>query len=177
MKKDRLVVTLFCALVIAVPAVCSAASITMAVTGEKQGQLIGDNTQRGQEKTIVVLASSVELLSPHDEASGQATGRFQPGPVGITKNLDRSTPQLMQALIMNENLTSVVIRFYKRSHAGTLQNYFTITLADASLGALASTGNGASGAVEENLSLYWRRMEMKDELTGATSVADWALAP
>lgn len=54
---------------------------------------------------------SYSLVSPRDPATGQATGKRQHSPIKFTKLINNVSPLLFQALVNNENLTSVVIQF------------------------------------------------------------------
>jgi type VI secretion system secreted protein Hcp len=72
---------------------------TMSVTAQKQGAF----------GPIVVSGITHEITSPRDPASGLPTGKRQHQPITITKELDKTTPLLLNAFVDNENLTSVVI--------------------------------------------------------------------
>jgi type VI protein secretion system component Hcp len=56
----------------------------------------------GSVECVIEQSSSV---APRDAASGLPTGKRQHKPISITKELDKSTPLLMQALCTNENVT------------------------------------------------------------------------
>jgi type VI secretion system secreted protein Hcp len=76
-----------------------AATGTVQVTAQVQGT-IGPFDVQGLSHEIVV---------PHDEATGAASGKTEHQPIVITKTLDSSTPKLLQALVTNENLKDVLI--------------------------------------------------------------------
>jgi type VI secretion system secreted protein Hcp len=76
-----------------------AAAGSVQITGQHQGAIGPINLQ----------AVSHEIVSPRDAASGLATGKRQHKPITITKQLDQSTPLLLNALVTNENLSSVTI--------------------------------------------------------------------
>jgi type VI secretion system secreted protein Hcp len=65
--------------------------------------------KQGAIGPITLQAMSHEIVSPRDAASGLPTGKRQHKPITITKQLDKSTPLLLNALATNENLTSVTI--------------------------------------------------------------------
>ena len=50
-------------------------------------------------------------------------------PMTITKEIDKSSPKLMQALSSGEHLTEVVLDFYRISPKGTEEKYYTVKLA------------------------------------------------
>jgi len=72
----------------------------ISVTGQKQGSFA---------KGIAVIAVSHEIVSPRDPASGLPTGKRQHKPITITMELGATTPKFLNALVTNENLTSVLI--------------------------------------------------------------------
>jgi len=61
------------------------------------------------EEPIRVVGFSHSISSPRDAATGLPTGRRQHKPFSATKEIDRSTPMLMNMLVHNEELGSVEI--------------------------------------------------------------------
>jgi prepilin-type processing-associated H-X9-DG protein len=59
------------------------------------------------------------IVSPRDSASGLPTGKRQHKPMVITKEWDKATPLLMQALVSNENITELP--------TGEVELNFTVT--------------------------------------------------
>jgi len=80
--------------------------------GAKQGIIKGSVVQKGREGKIIVIAVSHEIISPRDMASGLPTGKRQHKPFVITKELDKSTPLLYNALVNNENITEWELQFW-----------------------------------------------------------------
>lgn len=111
----------------------------LKITGSKQGVIKGSTIQKGKEGLIEIIAFEHEIVSPRDAATGQATGRRQHKHLVITKELDKSTTALSQALIQNEVLTSFELKFYTPNKMGaaggqgTQVNHFTIRLKNASV--------------------------------------------
>jgi type VI secretion system secreted protein Hcp len=73
------------------------------------GTLLVDGQQQGQfdPNGIPVTGVSHEVQTPIDASSGQPLGRRVHKPLTITKELDKSTPMLIQALVTNELLRTV----------------------------------------------------------------------
>ncbi|MGN7785324.1 type VI secretion system tube protein TssD [Niabella sp. 22666] len=90
----------------------------LKITCSKQGVIKGSTIQKGKEGLIEIIAFDHEIISPRDAATGQATGRRQHKPLVITKELDKSTTALSQALIQNEVLTSFELKFYTPNKMG-----------------------------------------------------------
>lgn len=109
----------------------------LKLKGQKQGNIKGGVTLKGRENTIEVIACNHEVVSPRDAASGLATGKRRHLPLIITKELDRSTPLLMQALISSEVITSFELQFYTSQNTGSIgrtsaeKNHYTIRLTNA----------------------------------------------
>jgi type VI secretion system secreted protein Hcp len=97
---------------------------TFAATGQKQGAI--DTT---------LIGFSHEIVSPRDPASGLPTGKRQHKPLTIVKELDKSTPLLLNALVQNENLTSVLIGLLRNG-----QEVATVKLTNASVASYKDTG-------------------------------------
>lgn len=51
--------------------------------------------------------------------------------ITLTKEVDKSSPKLFQALTSGEQMKSVVLEFYRISPKGTEEKYYTITLSNA----------------------------------------------
>lgn len=111
----------------------------LRLKGQNQGNIKGGVTLKGRENTIEVIACNHEVVLPRDAASGLATGKRRHLPLVITKELDRSTPLLMQALISGEVLTSFELQFYSSQNIGSIgrtgaeKNHYTIRLTNATL--------------------------------------------
>ncbi len=96
-------------------------SATLQVTGARQGAF--------STSPMALVGISHEIVSPRDPSTGQASGKRTHKPFVITKRFDKSTPLFLQALVTNENLTSVLIGLLKSD--GTQEA--TITLHNAQI--------------------------------------------
>ena len=82
----------------------------------------------------MVIAANHEVLSPRDAASGLANGRRMHKPFVITKEIDKSTPLLYNALVNNENITEWELQFWTSNSgkgAGSEKQYYTVKLTNA----------------------------------------------
>ena len=75
------------------------------------------------------------VVSPRDAASGLPTGKRQHKPFVITKQMDKASPLLYQALANNENLLNVSLYLYKDTEL-TTEHYFTIRLENAHIASI-----------------------------------------
>ncbi|MBW2109152.1 MAG: Hcp family type VI secretion system effector [Deltaproteobacteria bacterium] len=105
----------------------------LTLTGETQGEIKGSVTQAGREDSIMVIAFDYEVESPRDAASGLPTGKRQHKGITITKEVDKSSPLLMNLLVNNENITEWKLECWEPSKTGREHQYYTIELYDASV--------------------------------------------
>lgn len=110
----------------------------LRLKGTTQGDIKGSVTQRGREDTIMVIAYSHEVVSPRDSASGLPTGKRQHKPLVITKEIDKSTPLLFNALVTNEQITDWKLEFWQPSASGKEQQHYKIELVNASIAGIRS---------------------------------------
>jgi type VI secretion system secreted protein Hcp len=143
--------------------------IEMKITGKKTGVFVGDSNQKGHQDQILVSSYSFEVVSPRDASSGLPTGKRQYKPLTITKELNGSSPLLLQALSNNEQLTSVVINFYKTDRTGKQSNYYRVTLTNASISSVRQYSAG--GTVNEDVSFTFQKVQ-QDDLVAKTSFQD-----
>ena len=152
----------------------------LKVKGAKQGDIKGSVIRKGLEGQIQVIAVLHEIISPRDAASGQATGKRQHKPIVITKEIDRSTPLLRQALVTNERLTECQLQFYTGSSSGAERCYFTIKLTDASITSAsfvmpnAKHPETANLHEYEELALTYRKIEWTWVEGGITAQDEWS---
>src|SRR4051812_11755782 len=101
----------------------------LTLKGQQHGKVQGSVTQKGREGSILVVATSHEIVSPRDPATGLATGRRQHKPFVITKPIDKSTPILRSMLVTNENITEWTLKFWRAgAQTGAQQQYYTVDL-------------------------------------------------
>jgi type VI secretion system secreted protein Hcp len=161
---------------LAVPA--SATNIYCTVVGAKQGKFQGDPGVRGSDGTqIAVYALTEDLKVPFDPASGQATGRRQPSPITIVKELDKSSPQFFTAAVTNEILRSVTCTLYHNSNDGLTRAYYKIALTNATIVEVKDSGDGVNGAAHgderEHISFVYQKIELTDLESNTAAADDW----
>lgn len=110
----------------------------LKLTGETQGEIKGSVTQAGREDSIMVIATNHEVVSPRDAASGLPTGKRQHKPFTITKEVDKSTPLLMNVLVNNENIKDWKLEYWQPSATGKEVQHYTVELHNASIAGIRS---------------------------------------
>ena len=103
----------------------------MSLTGNNQGDIQGDCTQKGREQTILVYDIKHEIEIPRDTHTGLPTGQRIHHPLIITKRIDNSSPKLMQACTTGEQFSKVQVDFYQINPNGAEELYYQITLSNA----------------------------------------------
>ena len=157
----------------------------LSLKGEKQGEIKGSVIQKGREGKIMVIAVEHEVLSPHDPASGQATGNRMHKPFVITKELDASSPLLYAAFTTNENLSSCELQFWAPAvGAGTGTGMevmrYTVQLTNARISDIRFRMLNNKNpelmryAEFEEVSFIYQRIDWTWVSGGRTSGDDWA---
>jgi type VI secretion system secreted protein Hcp len=162
----------------------------ISIKGTKQGQFKGEGIQdKRKDKWLPVLSFNMEVISPRDIATGQASGKRQWKPISIVKEWGAASPQLLAACSTNEVLSDVVIEFSKTNVNGEEYVYQQIKLTNATISSVDRfTGNkdGAEGSSSarhtqsvdtlelERFRLTFQKIELADN-DGKTNFADdWA---
>lgn len=151
----------------------------LKLTGETQGEIKGSVTQTGREDSIQVIAYNHEIKSPRDAASGLPTGKRQHGPLTITKEIDKSTPLLLSAMINNENISQLELRFWQPSKTGKEVQFYTIEMVNASISNIE--GEMLNNKYPENMqhkerehvSFCYQKIIWTIEDGGITTEDDW----
>lgn len=108
----------------------------LSLKGKKTGEIKGSVIQKGREGKILVIAASHQLSSPTNPATGGASGKRVHAPFIITKELDKSTPLLYNALVTNELLPEWKLEFWgpqikAATGAGSEVQKYTVKLTNA----------------------------------------------
>ncbi len=102
----------------------------LIITGEEQGLIEGSCELDEREGTILVQAFDHVVEIPTD-SRGVASGSRVHRAMSITKEIDKSTPMLYQALCTNEMLTEVILNWYRLDGTGEYELYYSLTMANA----------------------------------------------
>lgn len=103
----------------------------LSLEGNTQGAIEGSCEIEGREGTILVYAMDHLINIPRDTHTGLPTGKRIHGSLKITKEVDKSSPKLYQALCSGEQCSMVQLDHYRISPQGAEENYFTIKLENA----------------------------------------------
>ena len=156
-----------------------AQSAYLTVVGQKQGAITGGVTVKGQEGSIEVHAFSESVVSPRDPTTGLPTGKRQHSPVTIVKEIDKSSPMLMTALVNNENLTTWVLKFFGTDATGKQVQTYTVTLTNASIASIAESlldneiPANVSLPLREEITFTYQKIQWTWMDGGITATDDW----
>src|SRR5271163_3499888 len=102
------------------------------IHGAVQGAFKGQGEGRDKDK-IPGVALTYGLAVPKDPATGFRTGKRQHKPVVFTKEWGAASPQLYQAIVTNETLTSVLFEFISTNALGKEEVDYTVELTNATI--------------------------------------------
>ncbi|MGL6259090.1 Hcp family type VI secretion system effector [Vibrio sp. WXL103] len=160
----------------------------MSIQGETQGHItagtnsadsVGNNWQEAHIDEFLVQQLEHSLTVPRDPQSGQPTGQRVHKPMIVTKQQDRCSPLLFNALVSGEKLPECVLRFYRTSVQGKQEHYYSIKLIDALIVdietqmAHCQDPEFATRQNEEIVKLTYRAIEVTHEVCGTAGNDDW----
>ena len=137
------------------PNVVSAATIgTITITGSQQGPFTNNGS-----KTINIHAFQYGISAPHDPQTGLPTGRRQHKPLTITKDLDQTSPEILQAITNNESLTDVVVDVFLTANTpGAKTPVAEYHLQNASINDDNQAAPGSAGRTQEDVSFSFQKI-------------------
>ncbi len=102
----------------------------MTLVGKEQGSIEGSCDIEGREETILVQGFKHLVDLPANE-HGVPSGKRVHRPLMITKEVDKSTPKLYQALCTGEPMSEATLRWYRMDGSGEEVQFFTVMLQNA----------------------------------------------
>ncbi|MDB5990454.1 MAG: Hcp protein [Herbaspirillum sp.] len=103
----------------------------LTLEGIKAGPIEGLNAITGHEKEIPVQAVEHLIEIPRNPQTGLPTGQRVHLPMTLTKEIDKASPLLLQALTTGEKMKNVTLTYYRSSLKGEDEKYYTVTLGNA----------------------------------------------
>lgn len=151
----------------------------MTITGKAQGLIsagcstqdsIGNKCQLGHRDEIMVL--SLNHVMEHLGNSNRATHQ----PIVITKNIDKSSPLLAQAMSNRESV-DCKITFYRVSPKGIQERFYTIEVMGARISRLVVDMPHAlfesDEEAQEQVSIRYRDISWVHHVAGTTGYSSW----
>ncbi len=152
----------------------------VSIEGTQQGKFRGESIREHFKDKIPGLRFAYEVKSPRDAATGMASGKRQHSFVTMTKQWGAATPQLFQACITNEVLTSVLFEFVHITIHGHEEVHHTVKLTNASIAGIRQhvgdvDAAGSIGQIEpselETVSFAFQTIEIENKI-GKTAASD-----
>lgn len=140
--------------------VAQADSIYVSIEGQNQGLISAGASPgvQGHEDEITAFGFGHSIVVPRDAQTGQRTSARIHQPLRIYKAFDRTSPLLYQALVQNEDLTTVEIRFFRPDQSAQMVNYFTIKLENAALTDITTAAGTDGTSPREVASFTYRKI-------------------
>lgn len=105
--------------------------IFLSITGKTQGKIEGSCAIAGHVGKILVQAELNDVKIPRNPQTGLPSGKRVHEPFTLTKEIDKSSPKILQALTSGEQLSEVLLEYTRISSAGKEELYYTIKLENA----------------------------------------------
>lgn len=141
----------------------------------------GESIIKGYEKQIAIESYSFGMNNNVTFAAGSGgggAGKANIQDIHFTKLMDKTSPALMQALMVGTHIKSIVLTLRKTTGAVQL-DYFSITLEDCCLSSYQSGAGSGSDAVIETISVGFARIKIAYKVqdakgaTVSTANASW----
>ena len=155
--------------------------VFVSITGSVQGLItegaftpesVGNSYQEGHENEALIKSFSHNIKIPRDPKSGLPTGQRSHQPLILTKNFDKSSPLLYNALTKGETLTNVEIKWYRTGYTGKPEHYFSVVLEDAVVVDITAGMQGEDEQVE-NIAFSYRKIAWRHETASTSGEDDW----
>ncbi len=117
--------------------------ILLAIAG-----MTGTSTLKGFSGQIECDSFTLELKSPRDPATGQASGKRTYSPVVVTKTWDQTSPLLGQTVVNNTVIPKATFTFVPEASGGTTAPTPTLVVELANVQVLAFEHTGFAGGTD-----------------------------
>jgi type VI secretion system Hcp family effector len=148
-------IALFCA---GLTASAQEVKMFLKVTGAKQGAFKASPEKNDLTGDGYIRLTNVSFneQTPADASNYKKNGVIQHQTLKVTKPLDASSPQFLQASMNHEAFTSVILKFLKPEKSGKEVIFMTLTLANASISDFSQNGNS------ETISFKYTEMKLEE---------------
>jgi len=97
------------------------------LVGERQGLILGPGSGRPESESRV-LSVTHEIVAPRNPSTGLPTGKRHHKLLVLRRDFSPASIGIQQALVTNEILSEVRLRFYQPAPLGTPKQHYTIQL-------------------------------------------------
>jgi len=132
---------------------------------------------KGMEAGTRILGFEFGATSPHDQSTGQTTGRVQVKPLVIHKFVDKSSPLILQALVTNKMINECKVTYYANKVDGTGKiKQFEITLSKFLISSYNSEASAGEHGVIERFDMTYDKLLMIDVPSTKQVEYEWTQA-
>ncbi len=113
----------------------------------------GDSTDAQHKNQIDILTytQSFKNTASSSSGGGGGTGKVTCGDVTVTKNIDKSSPLLIQAVTTGKHIEQAILTF--RQAGGQQLNYYVVTLKDVLITSITQTDQNNPARIFEQVQL------------------------
>jgi len=154
---------------------------SLTIIGESQGAIDGASEITDREGTILVQAVDHCVEIPTD-SRGISSGRRVHRPLVVTKEIDKSSPMLYQALCTGERLSEVTLDWFRIDETGTEELYYSVYLQNALISRVKPWMPNAMDVAKsgfrhmEDVSFIYEKIRWTWELDGIEYEDSWGEA-
>lgn len=105
----------------------------LTLQGAKQGKIEGSCEVEGHKGKILIQSVDHQVELPKNPQTGLPSGKRQHLGMNVTKEIDKSSPKIQQALCSGEQLSEVMLEFFHITKEGKEEKYYTIKLINAAV--------------------------------------------
>jgi type VI secretion system secreted protein Hcp len=144
-----------------VPGVILAPAATASAAYIKFDGVDGEAQDRDHRSWSDLISFSQSQLVPTNAATGRATGRVVFEDIVVTKELDKASPKLAEAVAKGKVFPTVVIHWARVVPGGTTQTYYSYELKNVQVTSYSIGGSAPSDSVPtETLSLNFEEIKV-----------------
>ncbi len=120
----------------------------------------GDSTTDQYVEWIILMAYQYSAADTADQ-SGRVSGKIQLSPITIVKQVDKSSPQLMEALITNKNIDATIKTVGANPVSGMSEVTLMLTIDQGrivSMTQTVQTGDSGNGVSIDTIKIVYERL-------------------
>jgi len=102
-------------------------------TGETQGEVKGGATREDNSDWVEILSLKNGCDVGFDNEVGRITGRRRHRPLELITPISKASPLFWAMCVNNENLTDIVIQWYRPNSTGTEEQFYTTEIHNAQI--------------------------------------------
>lgn len=131
-------------------------------------------TSNKPDNGIPILEFHHSLSTPTAASSGLSTGKRQHSPFTVRKSIDKATPLLFTALVTNEVLKSIELRYYTTTLLGVSSKVYTILLENVQITAIRDLATETGKEQVQDIEFSYQKITWTWVDGGVTATDNWS---